>query len=259
MQAGGRRFDPGTLHSCGLAQPSSARLHDSLTVVTRTHIRQPRACSCRPGTGRVGSRAPAGTSGHPRGTRSRSNEGALGARDERTPVTTMAKPRHDLDGDPRRPRRSGIPRRQPSGRREPHGRSTPRHWGAAAAGRRDCAIRGRDAAFGSNSSAVDRSRHTALRVATSRGRNRLPRRAVQRIGAHLSQRNGEAGDSDSETLALRREPPQARTRRVPLVRLARRERPAQNVGARSGETRGSPSLEPVCMALCGRPNTLQGS
>ena len=51
MQAGGRRFDPGTLHSCGLAQPSSARLHDSLTVSRERTSVSPELALVDPGLG----------------------------------------------------------------------------------------------------------------------------------------------------------------------------------------------------------------
>jgi hypothetical protein len=51
LQAGGRRFDPGTLHSCGLAQTSSARLHDSLTVSRERTSVSPELALVDPGLG----------------------------------------------------------------------------------------------------------------------------------------------------------------------------------------------------------------
>ena len=208
----------------------------------------------------MGSRAASRASRHAGGTRSRSSEAVDRARGRRAPPATMAHPRHDLDRDVDRPRQHGVPRRQPGGRRDTDGCSVPRNRRAAATGSDDPDPRTRERGCGSNAAVPASERvcngHTALRVAAGRGRNRLPRRAFQGLGARFPRQDEEAAHCDSEPLALQRPHAQVPTGRVPLVRLASLGWASRCDGNSSGKTGGT-GLEARCVALSRRSNTLR--
>jgi hypothetical protein len=201
----------------------------------------------------VGSQAPPRASRHAGGAENCSNVSDLHTRDKHAAPATMAKPCDHGDRRARSPGRHDFPRRQRDRRRQTDGSSVLRDRGAAAATREDRGFRTRERVCGSNAFAppIDRSSswHTPLRVATSCGRNRLPRRAVQGFNAYLPRRNEQAGNLDPETLAVQRPPSQTSTRRLPLVRVVTRGSATRGEGDRSGEARRAPLAPSVIVVL----------
>lgn len=190
----------------------------------------------------MGSQAPRRASGHARGSDSRSNEADVCRSDRRTAPATMARPRDYRDWGARGPGRHGIPGRESGRRPGSAGRSAYGDRGASAACRKDPRLRTGEGACGSKALAppIGRScRDAPLRVAASRWRNRLPRRAVQGLNARLPEGNEEAGNPDPAALALQRAPTGARSRRIPVVCMAARGWATPGESDRSGEAGGT--------------------